>query len=118
MQLTSTEVRRIAADHEISEALAGLPITNLGRAPHDPKFELLLGVFDHADGRRAVMLTNYHFAYSQWPTVEFDVPASNVVEVDQRSGDERVVRDDSPDMDGLQLSFDSGEGRLFLLPGN
>lgn len=117
MQLTSTEVRRIAAEDDVSEALEELPITNLDRAPHDPKFELLVGVFDHADGRRAVMLTNYHFAYSQWPTVEFDVPASDVVEVDQRSGKERPVLDDSPAMDGLQISLDSGEGRLFVLPG-
>ncbi len=117
MQLTSTEVRRITAGDEIPKALDGLPITNLDRASHDPKFELLIGVFDHADGRRAVMLTNYHFAYSQWPTVEFDVPVADITEVDQWSGDERPLLDDSPDMDGLQLSLDSGEGRLFLLPG-
>jgi hypothetical protein len=118
MQLTSTEVKRISAETDIPKALEGLPITNLERASHDPKFELLAGVFDHADGRRAVMLTNYHFAYSQWPTVVFDVPAADVVEVDQWSGNERPVLDDSPDMEGLQISLDSGEGRLFLLPGN
>ena len=26
------------------------------------------------------------------------------------------LRDDSPDMEGVQVSLDSGEGRLFLLP--
>jgi hypothetical protein len=118
MQLRSTEVRRIAPDDDISAALKGLPITNLDRAPHDPEFDLLVGVFDHADGRHAVMLTNYHFAYSQWPTVEFNVPVTDVVELDQLSGDERPVVDDSPNMDGLQISLDSGEGRLFLLPGD
>jgi len=63
-----------------------------------------------------VMLQNYHFAYCAWPTVEFDAPANKVVEIDKASGCEVPVRDESPDMAGIQISLDAGEGRLFLLP--
>jgi len=35
---------------------------------------------------------------------------------DKHTGEEHPVRDDSPAMEGLQVSLDSGEGRLFLLP--
>ena len=80
-------------------------------------FDLLIAVFKHADGRRAVLLNNYHFAFTQWPTVEFDVDAGKVMELDKWSAKEAPVVDDSPDMDGLQISLDSGDGRLFLLPG-
>ena len=72
--------------------------------------------FQHTDGRRAVMLTNYHFAYSQWPTIEFDADLAGIVEVNRWTGEEVEVVDDSPDMDGLQISLDAGDGRLFLLP--
>ena len=116
MQLESTGVHRITPEADPAEALARTPITALGRADYDPKHDLLIGVFRHADGRRAVLLNNYHFAYTAWPTVTFDVPAEAVLEVDKATSEERPVRDDSPDMDGLQLSFDAGEGRLFLLP--
>jgi len=40
------------------------------------------------------------------------------MEVSKKNGQEAPVIDDSPDMPGLQLSFDAGEGRLFLLPGS
>jgi hypothetical protein len=116
MQLTSKQVRRVSADDDLDKVLEDLPIRQLSRAAHDPKFELLIGVFDHADGRRAVLITNYHFAYSQWPTVEFDIPAEQVIEVDQWTGRESPVMDDSPTIEGLQISLDAGEGRLFLLP--
>jgi hypothetical protein len=33
----------------------------------------------------------------------------------KETGQEIPVIDDSPDMEGLQLSFDAGEGRLFLI---
>ena len=74
-----------------------------------------MGVYRHADGRRAVLLNNYHFAYSAWPTVEFDIEPSKVLEVSPKTGRAEAVIDDSPDMPGLQLSLDAGEGRLFLL---
>ena len=48
--------------------------------------------------------------------MEFDVSAERVVEVDQRTGKEVTVMDESPRIEGLQVSLDAGEGRLFLLP--
>jgi hypothetical protein len=53
---------------------------------------------------------------SPWPTVEFDVPIDQIREVDPKTGREIAVNDDSPDMNGLQLSLDSGASRLSLLP--
>ena len=117
MQLTSTGVYRVTPDDDPAEVLDGSPVKDLGRAGYDPKHDILLGVFQHADGRRAVMLNNYHFAYTAWPTVVFDADLADVTEVDKETGKERPVLDDSPDMEGLQLSFDAGEGRLFLMPG-
>jgi hypothetical protein len=48
--------------------------------------------------------------------VEFDVPTSQVREVDQQTGRVVPIYDDSPNMEGLQVSLDAGAGRLFLLP--
>jgi hypothetical protein len=78
--------------------------------------DYLVGQFRHRDGRRAVFLQNHHFAYSAWPTAEFAVEAGQVMEVSGRTGRVEPVADDSPDLPGLQLSLDAGEGRLFLLP--
>lgn len=116
MQLTSTGVHRVKPGDDPAVVLTGTPLKNLGRADYDPEHDLLIGTFRHADSRRAVMITNYHFAYSAWPTVEFDAPPDTVRELDQSTGKERSVIDDSPDLDGLQVSLDAGEGRLFLLP--
>lgn len=110
MKLTSTSVHRIKPKGATPDALAGSPIRQISDGDY------LVGAFRHADGRRAVLINNYHFAYSAWPTVEFDVDTSKVVEVSPKTGREDPVRDDSPDMPGLQLSLDAGEGRLFLLP--
>ncbi len=116
MKLTSTRTVRVAPDSGVASVLSGGPIRNLKGAPEDPKPDYLVGEFAHQDGRRAVLLQNYHFAYSAWPTVEFDAPADKVVEVDKVTGRERPVRDESPDMEGLQAPLDAGEGRLFILP--
>ena len=116
MQLTSTGVYRIPPESEPESKLKGTPVTRISSAVHDLHFDYLVGVFDHADGRQAVMLTNYHFAYSQWPTVEFVAEVDRITEIDKWSGKEIRVIDDSPDMEGLQISLDAGEGRLFLLP--
>ena len=62
------------------------------------------------------MLNNYRFAYTAWPTVEFDVPTDQVREVDQKTGRVVPIYDDSPNMKGLQISLDAGAGRRFLLP--
>ena len=112
MQLTSTGVVRVEPKADVAEAIAGSPIKSLAYEHTD----WLIGTFTHSDGRRAVLLSNYDTHYTSWPTVEFDVPADQVIEVSQETGEEAPVIDDSPDMEGLQISLDSGEGRLFLLP--
>lgn len=110
MRLTSTGVYRVKPGDDAVRVLADVPIRSLTAGDY------LIGAFRHADGRRAVLLNNYAFAYTAWPTVEFDVDASKAIEVDPTTGREVPVRDDSPAMDGLQLSLDAGAGRLFLLP--
>lgn len=116
MQLTSTGVLHVAGSDARTTTIAHCPIRVLTRAPEDPKLDLLIGMFRRADGRRAVLLQNYQFAYTAWPTVTFDAPSGSVLEVSKTDGQARPVVDDSPDMPGLQLSLDAGEGRLFLLP--
>lgn len=118
MQLTSTGVYRVSeeAGDDPETVLKGAPLVNISRDDHDPPHDYLIGVFRHADGRRAVLLNNYRFAYTAWPTVVFDVPAEQVIEVDRHTGEMAPVIDDSPDMDGLQVSLGAGDGRLFLLP--
>jgi len=112
MRLTSVGVHRVPPDAAPAEVLAGTPIKNMTRGDY------LVGEFSHSDGRRAVLLNNYSFAYTAWPTVEFDTKPVEVVEVEPTTGKEIAVLDDSPAMEGLQLSLDAGDGRLFLLPGN
>jgi hypothetical protein len=109
--LTSTGVYRVRPGDKIDEALAGCPIRKLTEGDY------LIGTFQHADGRRAVLLNNYRFAYTAWPTVTFDVATSKVVEVCPKTGKETPVVDDSPSLEGLQISLDAGQGRLFLLSG-
>jgi hypothetical protein len=111
MKLTSTAVVRIKAADDPAAGLAETPIKSISKGG-----DYLIGVFKHQDGRRAVLLNNYDPNYTSWPTVEFAVADKDVVEVDAADGKEKPVRDDSPDMPGLQVSLDAGEGRLFLLP--
>jgi hypothetical protein len=111
MRLTSIDVIRIKPTDDPAGALTGSPIKSITQGG-----DYLIGVFKHEDGRRAVLLNNYDYNYTSWPTVEFDLPADKVAEVDKSDGKEKPVVDDSPDMPGLQVSLDSGEGRLFLLP--
>ena len=115
MKLTSTGVYRVRPGDKMDAMPAGTPIRKIVRAPVDPPHDYLIGAFRHADGRRAVMLQNYRFAFTAWPTVEFDAPLAAVREVNPRSGRQIPVLDDSPDMPGLQICLDAGEGRLFLL---
>lgn len=110
MQLTNTGVIRIKPREDSVAALKDTALRGISNGDY------LIGTFRHADGRRAVLLNNYHFAYSAWPTVTFDAEVSNVIEVNPKTGKETPVVDDSPDMPGLQLSLDAGEGRLFILP--
>jgi hypothetical protein len=111
MNLTSQAVIRVKPMVPATDLSTDGPIRSISDGDY------LIGAFRHQDGRRAVLLNNYHFAYSAWPTVEFSVPAEQVLEVNRRNGKAEPVMDDSPDMPGLQLSLDAGEGRLFLLPG-
>ena len=110
MQLTSTHVVRITPDTDPEGLLQQSPLSQLTMGDY------LVGVFAHQDGRQAVLLNNYSFAYTAWPTVKFRVPHNQIREISKTDGSEIEVIDDSPDMEGLQLSLDSGEGRLFLLP--
>jgi len=110
MKLTSVGVYRCKPGEDFPKILKGSPIRSLTDGDY------LIGCFRYADGRRAVLLNNYHFAYSAWPTIEFDAPIKSVREVSPVNGQEIPVEDDSPDMPGLQLSLDAGQGRLFLLP--
>ena len=111
MKLTSLKVIRIKPTDDSATVLEKSPIKSIS-----PGGDYMVGVFKHHDGRRAVLLNNYDCKYTAWPTVEFDAPDKDVVEVDAADGKEKPARDNSPDMPGLQLSLDSGEGRLFLLP--
>ena len=113
MQLTSTGVHRLGPEDDAATVLAETPIEALTYDNQD----FLIGAFAHADGRRAVLLNNYSNHFTSWPTVEFDVDAAEVIEVHKETGEEAPVIDDSPAMEGLQISLDAGEGRLFLLPG-
>ncbi len=109
MKLTSTKVIRLKPGDKYDAALEGSPIRSLSDGDY------LIGVFRHDDGRTAVMLNNYRFAYTAWPTVEFAADPARITEIDQETGREIPLRDDSPDMEGWQLSIDAGAGRLFLL---
>jgi hypothetical protein len=116
MKLTSTNVYRVLPECSPEQVLKGSPILNLARDSVDPPHDYLVGAFTHADGRRAVLFMNYRFAYSAWPTITFDAPLDQVRQVDPWSGNEIPVLDSSPDMPGLQVSLQDGEGKLFLLP--
>lgn len=115
MKLTSVAVLRVKPDDEPAKVLAGSPIRNLTGTQDDPKPDYLIGVFQHEDGRQAVLLNNYRHDFAAWPTVDFAADRNKVTEVCKETGKEIPVIDDSPDMAGLQLSLDAGEGRLFLL---
>ena len=78
--------------------------------------EFVYGVLRHADGRRALVMVNHSTGYTAWPTVQFDAPEAVIKELDPATGDEVPLLDDSPATPGLQLSFDAGDARLFLLP--
>lgn len=110
MELTSTQVRRLPRGGDFGPLLTGCPISEITEG------DFLIGEFTHQDGRRAVLLVNYDMAYSVWPTVSFDAEPGSVMEVGPANGEIEPVRDDSPDLEGLQLSLDSGQGRLFLFP--
>jgi hypothetical protein len=116
MDCTSTDVAQIQPGDTPSEKLRQSGIRDIKRDRVDPPHDYLVGTFKHKSGRRAVMLMNNRFAYSAWPTVEFDVRSGQrVVEIDPETGREVPVRDSSPAMDGVQLPLLDGGARLFLI---
>ncbi|MCD6048959.1 MAG: hypothetical protein K0Q55_362 [Verrucomicrobia bacterium] len=116
MQLTSTGAYRVNTGKEPAIGLTNSPIRNLSRVGSDPHSEFIVGTFRHKDGRRAVLLVNHNHSFTAWPTVEFDAPLESVSELNKVTGREMPVVDDSPELNGLQLSFGAAEARLFLLP--
>jgi hypothetical protein len=40
----------------------------------------------------------------------------SVIELNKETGEQHLVIDDSPLMEGIQISLGAGDGRLFLLP--
>jgi hypothetical protein len=79
---------------------------------------VLIGQFALADGRTAVLLNNHNPDFTLWPT--FDFGAHNVMdilEVNQGTGREVPLLDDSPLMAGLQLNLRAGMGRLLIMAG-
>ena len=109
MRLTSIRTIRVRPGDDPSVLLANTPIKTL--TPGD----YLVGLFRHQDGRSGVLINNYSIAYTAWPTVAFDAAPDGVREVSKDGGSEVVPVDDSPAMEGMQVSLDSGEGRLFLV---
>lgn len=109
MNLVSTRVIRIKPADDPAQVLEGSPIKNISKGG-----DYLIGVYRHAGGKEAVLVNNYDCNYTSWPTVEFT--SDGVVEVDASDGKQKPARDDSPDIPGLQISLDAGEGRLFILP--
>lgn len=98
-----------------AQTLAGTAIAMLGTAlKDDPPLNIELGTLKHTDGRNSLIMVNNDVTYTAWTTVAFIVPPDKVVEIDKRTGKEVPVYDESPKIPGLQLSFDCGEGRVFL----
>ncbi len=109
MQLTSEAVYRISPGTNPAAVLRASPLKSL--TPGD----YLIGVLKHSDGTIAVLLNNYSYCYSAWPTVEFAAPRHNITELNPKTGKEIPVVDASPGMPGLQISLGAAEGRLFLI---
>ena len=110
MELTCQGTYRVKPEDDPTRILHDTPIKAISKGDY------LVGVFKHSDGRHAVLLSNYEYAHTAWPTVEFHAQQCDVKEVCQETGKETSLLDESPSMAGLQLSLDSGAGRLFLLP--
>lgn len=116
MKLTSRQVRRVKGEEIDSDELQNTPLKAITNAQtSDLPLDLHIGVFSHDDGRTAVMIQNYYVDFTGWITLEWKEAASDIVEVDKRTGKELTVYDESISIEGTQISFAPGEGRLFLI---
>jgi hypothetical protein len=114
MQLTSTGVHRVKGA-DSGDTLNGTLLKKIDNAySPDVPLDLQIGAFKHQDGRQAVLIHNYRFAYTAWMTVSFSKPMGQIAEIDRATGREIPVYDESPAMPGTQISLDAGDGRLFI----
>lgn len=79
---------------------------------------VLIGQFSLDDGRTALLLQNQNFDFNIWPTIGFvdSVKLTDVLEVDPVTGAETALLDDSPLMQGWQISIQAGYARLLIVP--
>ena len=98
--------------------VVGSPLHNISRGDFVAGFfSLPAAAADAATtADSALLLVNYEDAFVEWATVEFRA-GSRVSEISASSGRPVTVVDDAPDMDGLQLRFEAGGARLFVLRG-
>lgn len=108
MQTTGLGATRVQGGPAHQTTLEGPPLSSLSEGT------FVAGQLQHEDGRLGLVLVNHDTAFSAWPTINFD--REGVLEVDRETGEPLAPVDDSPDLDGLQLSFEPGAARFFLLP--
>ena len=76
-----------------------------------------------AAATKALMISNFEHAFTQYASVQWECAKiqslscvnQTVHEVDQSTGQARVVEDDEPDVPGFQLYLDAGSARLFVV---
>ena len=104
MRLRSQVVHRVSSHSNSAELPADLPF-------QISSGDFLIGVFNHADGRTAVLINNYSDSDAANPTVRFKDGRKKIVEIDHKTGDEVIV----PNHGGMQLRIEAGDGCLFLI---
>jgi hypothetical protein len=79
---------------------------------------VLLGQFELPDGRTAVLIANHNFDWTLWPTLvaapHYNFSAAMEVRGDGDGG-ETPLLDDSPMMEGMQMSLQPGMARLIVM---
>jgi len=115
MKLRNTGVYYVSTTNATAVP-ASCGLTNLAGVAGDPVANYLVGSFDTADGSRAVVIVNDSYSFTGWLTLKFEVPMAQIQEVSKTTGQLARVVDDSPDIQGLQISFGAGDARLFVLP--
>ena len=111
LPLSSTGVFRVVPGQTPPEGV----MAAVSAVEDQPKPDLLVGAFRHADGRRAVLIMNYSVTGDAVAfTIDFAAPDENVGEVSKRTGKTEPVQDERADEDGIQVVLAPGDGRLFL----